>query len=77
MYLGANGAGKSTLIKLLVQETEPDEGTGKYIYFSLFSILFILCISLFNPNPYPLTLAPLRLPSIPYPKMGSSIVAFS
>lgn len=27
--LGANGAGKSTLIKMLVQETEPDEGSGE------------------------------------------------
>jgi len=27
--LGANGAGKSTLIKLLVQETQPDEGSGE------------------------------------------------
>ena len=27
--LGANGAGKSTLIKLLVQETEPDAGSGE------------------------------------------------
>lgn len=26
--VGANGAGKSTLIKMLVQETQPDEGTG-------------------------------------------------
>lgn len=29
---GANGAGKSTLIKLLVQETEPDEGCGGEIW---------------------------------------------
>ena len=27
--LGPNGAGKSTLIKMLVQETKPDEGSGK------------------------------------------------
>jgi elongation factor 3 len=27
--LGVNGAGKSTLIRLLVQETEPDEGSGE------------------------------------------------
>ena len=27
--LGANGAGKSTLIRLLVQETEPDPGSGE------------------------------------------------
>lgn len=27
--LGANGAGKSTMIKMLVQETEPDEGSGE------------------------------------------------
>lgn len=27
--LGKNGAGKSTLIKMLVQETEPDAGTGE------------------------------------------------
>ena len=27
--LGANGAGKSTLIKMLVQETEPDENSGE------------------------------------------------
>jgi elongation factor 3 len=26
--LGANGAGKSTLVKMLVQETKPDENTG-------------------------------------------------
>mmetsp|Transcript_4722 Transcript_4722/g.10315 ORF Transcript_4722/g.10315 Transcript_4722/m.10315 type:complete len:1185 (-) Transcript_4722:291-3845(-) len=26
--LGANGAGKSTLVKMLVQETQPDENTG-------------------------------------------------
>jgi elongation factor 3 len=30
--LGANGAGKSTLIKLLVQETLPDEGTDAVVW---------------------------------------------
>ena len=30
--VGANGAGKSTLIKLLVQESEPDEGCGAEIW---------------------------------------------
>jgi elongation factor 3 len=27
--LGANGAGKSTMIKMMVQETQPDEGSGE------------------------------------------------